>query len=207
VVKYVGTDSLKLLKDNWFIFLSGTHIKLALIYTLQSMKITYALTALILFFLISCKTDEDDSTLSIKGITYMSESGWPGDIDSDDWRLNDEFTSREKQLFDTLDFTKRATAEPMTYPDNTIYSSTSTMFAPNPVSTNGYLLYYHTNHILNIVIVDNKYHKLLSNRSYDKQQLTFNFIPFNKGIYRMYYVIQDAQYNIVYLGHGDIEKE
>ena len=91
-------------------------------------------------------------------------------------------------------------------PENTISTGSFISFCPNPFITTGYLLYYHDKHILNIIIVDSKYNKLCRYRLTDRQQVVFDFTTLNKGIYRLYYVIQDSQYNIVHLGHGDIEK-
>jgi hypothetical protein len=138
----------------------------------------------------------------------MNEFGeLTGNIDHDDWILNDKFTKKEKLLFDTLNFTKTATVKPMPDTENSIYISARISFFPNPYSTVGKLYYYHDKHILNIIIVDKKYNKLLTSRTTNTQQLSFNISNFNKGIYRLYYVIQDSSYNIVHFGHGDIEKE
>lgn len=162
---------------------------------------------------ISCKSEnsneiDTESYLPIKGITYMNEFGeLVGNIDHDDWLLNDKFTTKEKLLFDTLNFTKTAIAEPMPNTENSISIQPQIVFFPNPYATMGRLFYYHNKHILNIIIVDKKYNKLLTYRSTNTQLLSFNLSDFNKGIYRLYYVAQDSNYNIVHFGHGDIEKE
>lgn len=178
---------------------------------MRTMHFLVIIFSLLLF--ISCKSGnsnepESESYLSIKGITYMNELGeLVGSIDHDDWVLNEKFTSKEKLLFDTLNFAKTATAEPIPNTGNSVYTPPHILFCPNPCATVGGLYYYHENHILNIIIVDNKYNKLLSYRTKDTQHPSFDLAKLNKGIYRLYYVIQDSQYNIVHLGHGDIEKE
>ena len=172
----------------------------------------FFLIAFIIIF-VSCKSEESseldtESYLTIKGITSLNEFGeLTGNIDHDDWILNDKFTTKEKLLFDTLNFTKTATVEPISNTENSMYIQPQILFFPNPYSTIGRLYYYHDKHILNIIIVDKRYKKLLTHRVENTTQISFNLSNLSKGIYRLYYVIQDSGYNIVHFGHGDIEKE
>jgi len=169
------------------------------------MKIRYLLVVITLFF-ISCG-DIQDEHLSIEGITYTDIHGNVSNIDYNDWNLNEEFTSREKQLFDSLNFNKTAKAE--TDVNSVYYNRTPYIkFYPNPFSTTGFIQFYRPDLIYNVVVSDNKYNKLVSFRWTDKPLgCAYNFSTLNSGIYRMYYVIQDLKYNIVYQGHGDIQKE
>ena len=170
------------------------------------------------FIIVSCN-DDDKDYLTIKGITETTASGeiTGVSIDPDDWNLDDVFTKREKQLFGDLDFSKTAEAEPvpasvpvcpdgMDCIDQDINFLRYIVFCPNPFDGYARLDYYHSNHILNLVVVDNKYNKLYSRRVENVISMFLSIPNLKKGIYRMYYVMQDMDNNIVHCGHGDIEK-
>ncbi|MFB6341398.1 hypothetical protein ACE1ET_06735 [Saccharicrinis sp. FJH62] len=146
-------------------------------------------TAILLLLSVSCETDSDFTSIN----------------DSRDWQLNDDFSQKEKNLFDTLDFKKVAK---FTEPDNQEYQSITghISFYPNPLSDHGNLSYPNKNMILNIVIVDEMYNIKMSHRS-TANLLGFDFRSYKNGYYRMYYVVQDSLFNIVHKGHGDIKKE
>ena len=173
------------------------------------MKKSFLLSLFIFSLSTSCNKEEvkSESVLLIKGITSVDELGYTISIDENDWRLNDKFTEKEKQLFDTLNFSKTAIAEPMPISENTSYKTPVILFFPNPFRSQGGLFYYHDKHILNLIVVDSKYTKLYSFRVRASHYFALNLNKLDKGIYRIYYVIQDSQYNIVHLGHGDIENE
>ncbi|HEY5507185.1 MAG TPA: hypothetical protein VIK29_00835 [Paludibacter sp.] len=177
------------------------------------MRTKHFFEVIVLLLFISCKTEvtnepNNESVLTIEGITYMNEYGEGGSsIDHDDWILNEKFTEKVKQLFDTLDFSKTAIAEPMPITENSSYRTPVISFFPNPLSIQGGLFYYHDKHILNLIVINNKYNKLYSFRVRDSHYFHLNLNKLEKGIYRIYYVIQNSQYNIVHCGHGDIEKE
>lgn len=173
-------------------------------------KLLSLLISLCIF--ISCEKDNEEF-LVIEGITEIDSGGCSSHIDPDDWNLDDIFTDREKQLFDTLDFSRTAIAKPLPPIEEipgylTPDRSPHIFFAPNPFHISAALGYYRNDHILNLVIVDNKYNKLFSWRTEEfNGGATFYFENLKKGIYRMYYVLQDKNYNIVYCGHGDIKNE
>ena len=176
------------------------------------MRTKYFHITIALLLFISCKTEDstdpnNDSYLLIEGITSVNEFGEERSRDPNDWILNDKFTTKEKELFDSLNFSETATAEPMPIAENSIYNPTQILFYPNPCATVGSLYYYHDKHILNVIIVDNKFKKLIACRLKDSQLITFDLSKLSKGIYRLYYVVQDSKYKIVHYGHGDIEKE
>ncbi len=173
------------------------------------MKNYFLLSLFILSLCTSCNKDEvkNESVLLIKGITSVDELGYSISIDENDWRLNGKFTEKEKLLFDTLNFSKTAIAQPMPISESTSYKAPAILFYPNPFRLQGGLFYYHNKHILNLIVVDIKYTKLYSFRVRDSHYFSLNLNKLDKGIYRIYYVIQDSQYNIVHMGYGDIENE
>lgn len=163
----------------------------------------------IIFSFISCIKEEVDneSFLWIRGISSYDEFGYSISLDHNDWNLNEEFSQKEKQLFDSLDFSKIASAEPVLDYDSSTFKIPRIIFFPNPIKLQGYIYYYNDKHILNLIIVDNRYNKPYSFRLKDSGSFYLDLSELHKGLYRMYYVIQDSQYNIVHLGHGDVEKE
>lgn len=124
-------------------------------------------------------------------------------LDSD-WHLNDEFSHNERKLFDTLDFTR--TASYQLVESDYIQNSPKITFYPNPFKDVGFL-HYNTAPIIHIVIVNNSYEKILEARLENSYTIGFNLTEKKSGIYKLYYVIQDSNYNIVQLGHGFIKKE
>jgi len=155
--------------------------------------------------LVSCKKDKD-AKLEFEGITHTDEQGTNmGFIDATDWRTDDAFTMQEMQLFDTLDFKR---IDKMQWPSGKTYKSPGTIiFYPNPTTEIGRFDMNFENFIIHIEMVDNAFNKLISFRGIDKNSIAFTFQTFNPGVYRAYYVVQDLQYNIIGLGHGDIKKE
>lgn len=166
---------------------------------------TYILIALaFMLFTITCKKDNDHK-YSFDGITVRNSQGEnAGSIDTTDWRLHDNFTSDEKQLFDTFSFIKFSTLDPTHFISDT---SLSIQFYPNPVSYDGFFSINTTNYIFDIVIVDNNFNVLFAQEGNDQGELSLNFEPILSDTYRAYYVIQDSKKKIVGMGHGDIEKE
>lgn len=168
------------------------------------------LLLLIGYLFVSCKeTDENnESVLFIKGISSYDEFGYQMTEDDDDWRLNEKLSNKEKQLFDTLNFAKVGIAEQITDTINLYFNTPRIEFFPNPIRAAVRVAYYNKKHILNLEIVDKKYTKLHSFRLKDNN---FYFLLLNNlknaTIYRVYYVIQDSNYNIVHTGHGDIMNE
>jgi hypothetical protein len=172
------------------------------------MKTKILFLSFLLPFFISCdeknnNTDnESRETLSIKGITETDEEGnVRGAVDSDDWNLNKQFTDREKQLFSTIDFTKTGIAEPITNGTQMI------CFCPNPFPYMGSLYYYQNKHIVSIVIVDYKYNILHRYQFKNRKEWHLDLTTLKEGIYRMYYVMQDENENVVHCGYGDIKRD
>jgi hypothetical protein len=167
------------------------------------LKIFIALFALLQF--ISCKKD-NESKPEFKGITLTDEQGsFMGFIDPTDWRTDDKFTKLEMQLFDTLNFNKVNQAKSAS---GIINKSIGTIiFYPNPTTDFGTLDIDHDNFILNMVMVDGEFNKVISYRATDRRSIAISFHSFNTGIYRVYYVLQDLQFNIIGLGHGDVKYE
>ncbi|MFB6318141.1 hypothetical protein [Saccharicrinis sp. FJH54] len=143
-------------------------------------------TVVLLLLQVSCETDSDFTSIN----------------DNLDWKLDDDFSNREKKLFDSLDFKKVAE---FTEPDDGAIRW-PVYFYPNPLSDVGNLQYPYDNMILNIVIVDEMYNIKMSHRS-TANSLGFDFSSYKNGYYRMYYVVQDSLFYIVHKGHGDIKKE
>lgn len=124
--------------------------------------------------------------------------------EGEDWQFNDDFTNKERALFDTLNFSKTAkfTEEQM---PGTIGLANEILFYPNPVSTIGRFEYPYKNKILNLVIVDEAFNRKMELRS-GSMSVAFDFSKYAKGYYRIYYVVQDSMYRIVHKGHGDVKK-
>ena len=99
------------------------------------MKNKHLLALIIFLFIISCKEKEkvDDKTVIFEGITVLNEYGEMISFDSDDWHLNDKFTEREKQLFDTLDFNKTAEIERVLN-EGIIHMHSIIKLFPNPMN-------------------------------------------------------------------------
>lgn len=152
---------------------------------------------------------DDENYLNISGFTTRDNMGRIlNSNDPDDWNLDDEFTEREKMLFDTLDFTRTGIVEPVIIEDGYFpLPDPYIMFYPNPFGQIASIGYYHNDHIVNLAIVDSKYKKLYSFRIENNPDMAFDFEKLAYGTYRMYYVIQDKNYNIVHCGHGDIQKK
>ena len=183
----------------------------------KNMRKHFIFLLILPFIIVSCN-DNDEDYLHIEGITETTASGeiTGVSVDPDDWNLDDVFTKREKQLFGDLDFSKTAVVEPVPIPEcpdgmdcidpiEDINDLRRIVFCPNPFDGYAFLRYYHSNHILNLVVVDNKYNKLYSRRVENVISMFFSIPNLKKGIYRMYYVIQDMDNNIVHCGHGDIK--
>lgn len=162
--------------------------------------------SLLLLLFISCDIDNE---INISGITYTSDIGLissdKNKNDGNDWNLNYKFKTFEKQLFDTLNFSKTAFAEPEFLNNSIIVPQI--IFYPNPVVNYGNIYYYSNNHIINIVIIDKKLNIIRNYRIQNSQNFKFDFSEINKGIYRMYYVIQNAEFEIIHMGYGDILRE
>ena len=123
---------------------------------------------------------------------------------SSDWNLNDKFSQREKNLFSDLDFNK--TAEFVMKESGTLLYTPQIIFKPNPFQEVGYLS-YNTAPIINIVVVNKEFRKISESRFENAYEIAFALPGQPAGIYRLYYVIQDQDNNIVQLGHGNIKKE
>jgi hypothetical protein len=169
------------------------------------MKLRLFITIFAILQFISCKKD-NESKPEFEGITLTDEQGsYMGFIDPTDWRTDDKFTKLEMQLFDTLNFNK---IKPAKSASGIINKSIGTIiFYPNPTSDFGTFNIDLENFIINLEIVDIDFNKLISFRGTDKGSISFTFHSFNPGIYRAYYVIQDLQFNIIGLGHGDVKYE
>jgi len=159
---------------------------------------------------VSCQREGVDY-LRIEGITEATIGGPTGRyIDPDDWNLDDQLTKREKKLFEGLDFSKTAEADPIHFEEieGMVSENRSPRidFCPNPFSGSTYLCYYRGDYTINLVIVDNRYNKLFSYRGEIDRCIEFSYSLLDYGIYRMYYVMQDKNDNIVHCGHGDILK-
>ena len=124
--------------------------------------------------------------------------------DGDDWQFNDDFTKKEKALFDTLNFGRTANFAEEHMP-GTIQLTDEILFYPNPVSTIGRFEYPYKNKILNLVIVNEDFDRKLEFRS-GSMGVAFDFSKYAKGYYRIYYVVQDSMYRIIHKGHGDVKK-
>ena len=167
---------------------------------------------LVLFVSFASCQKEGVDYLRIKGITERTMDGSLTYLyfDPDDWNLNDQFTKREKRLFEGLDFSKTTEAEPPYFEEMegmvSEFTSPRIYFYPNPFSEITYIGYYHSDHIINLVVVDNHYNKLLSYRGEVGRISAISWVWLDSGIYRMYYVIQDKNDNIIHCGHGDILK-
>jgi hypothetical protein len=123
---------------------------------------------------------------------------------SSDWNLDDKFSQREKNLFSELDFNK--TAEFVNKESGTLMYIPQIIFTPNPFQAIGYLS-YNTAPIINIVIVNKDFKKIHESRFEYSYKIAISLADEPSGIYRLYYVIQDEENNIVQLGHGNIKKE
>lgn len=158
------------------------------------------LFALLLLIFFSCSLNDE---IKISGITYTSEFGNMSSLknehDNNDWKFNYTFNNRERLLFDSLKFNNTATSE-----DEFI---STIVFYPNPFNVIGNIYFYNSKHILNIVIVDKSLNKKLEFRLSNSTNYKFDLSTLNKGIYRMYYVIQNSEFKIIHTGFGDILKE
>jgi hypothetical protein len=169
------------------------------------MKLRLFITYFALLLFISCKKD-NESKPQFEGITLTDVQGsYMGFIDPTDWRTDDKFTKLEMQLFDTLNFNKIKQSGLASGITNK--SIGTIIFYPNPTTDFGTLDIDHDNFILNMVMVDGDFNKLISYRATDRRSISISFHSFNTGIYRVYYVLQDLQFNIIGLGHGDVKKE
>jgi hypothetical protein len=169
------------------------------------MKLKLFITFFALLQLISCK-EENESKPEFTGITLINIIGENmGFTDTTDWRMDDKFTKLEMGLFDTLDFSQQGKMKPEFGISNKSIGIMA--FCPNPTTVEGTFFIYQENIIVNLEIVDNDFNKLISYRGAEKRSISFDFHSFDPGIYRAYYVIQDLQFNIIGLGHGDIKKD
>ncbi len=123
---------------------------------------------------------------------------------SSEWNLNDEFSSLEQSFFDTLNFNN--TAEYIVEETEYLQSDPIIKFYPNPFTEVAYLS-YNTAPIINIAILNSRYKKILEARFENAYEIAFNLSDQPSGTYKLYYVIQDKDYNIVHLGHGSIVKQ
>ncbi len=169
------------------------------------MKLGLFITIFAILQFISCKKD-NESKPEFEGITLTDEQGsYMGFIDPTDWRTDDKFTKLEMQLFDTLNFNKIKQSGSASGITNK--SIGTIIFYPNPTTNFGPFNLDLENFIIILEVVDKDFNKLISYRGVDKKSIAFTFHSFNPGIYRAYYVIQDIQFNIIGLGHGDVKKE
>ena len=169
---------------------------------------TLLLSIFILIIISSCKKD-DNSTEEIPrfaGITIrQSELDEAYYFDVTDWRIDDKFTELESSLFDTIKFDntlhlKRALSDSITVPVN---RTPAVSFYPNPPEGAGKFKVYGMNAISNIVIVDQSFNILTKLRE-TYNEIAIDFSSYEKGYYRMYYVLQNSNFAIIGLGHGDI---
>lgn len=156
------------------------------------------LFTVLFFFTFTCCIND----IKISGITYTDNFGLiykQNEIDNNDWKLNYTFKDRERLLFDSLNFSNTAISD-----DANI---SPIVFYPNPFNVLGNIYYYNDKHILNIIIVDKSLNKKFEYRISNSTGYTFDLSTLNKGIYRMYYVIQNSEFKIIHTGYGDILKE
>lgn len=166
----------------------------------------YFLCLLSLLFTMSCTKEKDanDTIPIFRGITTLeSEVGIPGSVDATDWRTDDTFTELERSLFDTLNFDNSMLVKSAFANTDVIIAPTILpRFFPNPVRSVAYFLIY-DGAIKNMIIVDQSFTKKIELRE-ESTNMAFDLTSFKNGIYRMYYVLQDSNYKIIGLGHGDI---
>jgi len=144
------------------------------------------LFCLTVFFMFSCNQSTDD-------IIFME---------------NIEFTSREKRLFSHIDFNKRADFEPI---------ESSAVSQPPSVSlfTAGYeritaITFVFDggrgNEILNVVVVNSRFEKI-TNESVEASSYSFDTNDFRRGRYRLYYVIQNNDFYVIFQGRVNFSIE
>jgi hypothetical protein len=169
-------------------------------------------TLVILFAIISCKKDDNNSSSipKFEGITTLDNNGeLISSYDSTDWRMNDKFTEIERKLFDTLKFDQTLHLKSILVGNDGIIikpaCDTIARFYPNPVADMGHFgIINAAVKNMNIVIVDSTFTKKVEVRI-NNREVALNLSSFKHGIYRMYYVFQDSTNKIVGLGHGDIQ--
>ncbi|WP_088656326.1 hypothetical protein [Geofilum rhodophaeum] len=172
------------------------------------MKVTINLFYFLpLMLAMSCNKEKlsEETIPTFEGITRLeSEDGEPYSIDPTDWRIDNKFTELERSLFDTLKFDNPMFLKSTLSNTNGIPEvKRSPCFYPNPANSLAYFSVYDGT-IKNIVIVDQTFEKKIELRE-QASHFRFDLSSFKNGIYRMYYVLQDSNYKIIGLGHGDIQ--
>lgn len=120
--------------------------------------------------------------------------------DGDDWLMNVDFSAKEKKLFDFLDFEKTAVFEPLD--DGAVHQPRIYFYVLGKTR----MLEFRdgrNDEILNVVIVNNKFKKIITDKIVSINRYEFNVEEYKSGIYRIYYVIQDSNFHIIFKGYGD----
>ena len=154
---------------------------------------------------ISCKKEDSNQIPKFEGLTLRECEQDFNIIDDSDWRIDDKFSEIERNLFDTLKFESSFLKE-SSFADiinDGIVGTPKVSFCPNPTSGNGYFRFTSTV-IMNLVIVNQKFEKKYEFRG-QYPMIAIDLSSFPYGMYRMYYVLQDTNYQIVGIGHGDIK--
>jgi uncharacterized protein YxeA len=158
-------------------------------------KILLLLSLIALIVLGGCKVRKDKK-IDPTNITVVSALGSVSYNDSTDWKTDDVFLKREKRLFPSVKFKKR-----------NINGSVKILPAyPNP--TDGELLVRieETDAQLSYVLVDKNFKKISEGKS-KASSFTLNIAGCVSGFYRMYYVVQNANLEIIAMGHGDLNRK
>ena len=164
--------------------------------------ITLVLLSLILIFGACDKnpSEADSNNVNFEGITTRDIFGQcTGFYDSTDWRLDDLWQSKEKELFADFDlYNYNYSFDPIT----------QIVGYPNPIVDLMFLLHLEKDSATRIDfrIVNQKFEKMISYDSLYGQEIAMTFkdvITENDSILRIYYRFLKKD-NSGFIGHGDI---
>ncbi|MDO3694864.1 hypothetical protein QVZ41_08410 [Wenyingzhuangia sp. chi5] len=157
--------------------------------------------SIILIGIISCKKDNDDFGINNSSL---------------DFQMND-FSQFEKKLFDSLDFNKTNTYENLLNENKPIEDDEGNLsivdinydiiLYPNPFQDIVNLSFSYPRSIINTIIVNNKYEKIIESRSLKNLKVAYHLTDKPSGFYRLYFVLQDSNYNILEYGKVNIHKK
>jgi hypothetical protein len=159
-------------------------------------KLPLLLSLVALIALGGCKARKE-KMFDPTNITVVSTIGSVSSTDSTDWKVNDNFSKREKRLFPSVKFKKR-----------NINESVKGIQPAYPNPTDGELLIRleYQDAQLSYVIVDKNFKKISEGKS-KASSFTLNIAGCVSGFYRMYYVVQNADSEVIAMGHGDLRRK
>lgn len=152
------------------------------------MKINTFVFCLLSLIIISCSKNETQWELT----------------DTDNWKMDDEFSVTEMKLFDSIDFKKTAVFQPLDDGIVRMPPHISILMSGDGISCAFYCVNGNGNEILNLVVVDNSFKKRSSGKVIGKGSYRCDFSGYKSGRYRIYYVMQDSLQRVIYKGHGNL---